>query len=156
VKRNRCTVLVPAFASLIGGAACGAGVQNPGAQVRSPLEALNAAGHASTTSEIGLADLRKVQGTTAADAVRQLRPEFMRGGRRTNDASPPTPSVYVDGRHAGGVDVLSLIPLTPVVGILYLDAVAAKSLFGSYCPCEGGVVYVRTKSRRDLSEQVAK
>jgi hypothetical protein len=53
--------------------------------------------------------------------------------------------VYVNGRYAGGANVLSLIPLRVLIEIRYLDAVAAKSLFGSYCPCDAGAILVRTR-----------
>jgi hypothetical protein len=33
-----------------------------------------------------------------------------------------------------------------IVEIRYLDAVAAKELFGSYCPCDAGAIHVRTRS----------
>jgi hypothetical protein len=53
--------------------------------------------------------------------------------------------VYVNARYAGGADVLSLIPLRVLIEIRYLDAVAAKAMFGSYCPCDGGAILVRTR-----------
>ena len=92
-------------------------------------------------------ELRLVSGRTAADAVRQLRPEFLRvAPTRTINGQPVLPSVYLDGRPAGGLDALGTIPLLPVVEIRYVTAVAAKSVFGSYCDCAGGVIVVRTRA----------
>jgi hypothetical protein len=54
------------------------------------------------------------------------------------------PSVYLDGRFAGGPEALGRIPLAVVIEIRYLIAMAAKSEFGSYCPCDAGVILVRT------------
>jgi hypothetical protein len=139
--------LALASASLISAAACGPAIHRPGASSGAPLEAFDPPRDGSRRDQIVLGDLAKVHGTTAADAVRQLRPEFLRaGGRRMSQpASPATPSVYVNGRHAGGADVLSLIPLRTLVEIRYVDAVAAKGLFGSYCPCEAGAILVRIR-----------
>src|SRR6478609_912363 len=49
-------------------------------------------------------DLKAVQGTSAADAVRELRPEFLTP--RGHPAAPARPSVYVNGHYTGESDVL--------------------------------------------------
>lgn len=143
-SRNIVPALVPL---LLAAAACGPAIQRPAAKSRAPLEAFEPPRDGRTGDQIVLGDLAKVHGTTAADAVRQLRPEFLRaGGRRlTPPGSPVSPSVYVNGRYAGGTDVLSLIPLRVLIEIRYVDAVAAKGLFGSYCPCDAGAILVRTR-----------
>jgi hypothetical protein len=144
-RESRIRALALAALLLASAAACGPAIHSSAA-VGSRREPADPAGQESAGDQIGPAQLLKVQGTTAADAVRQLRPEFLRAGRRANDATPSqAPSIYADGRYAGAVDVLSLIPLRLVTGIRYLDPVAAKSLFGSFCPCGGGVIYVRTR-----------
>lgn len=98
--------------------------------------------------QIPMSELRAVQGATVADAVRQLRPEFLRTSpQRTIGGQPMMPSVYLDGRPAGTLDVLHTIPLAPVTDIQYLPPITAKSMFGSYCACDGGVILVRTASR---------
>lgn len=143
---SRNIVLALASVWLVGAVACGPAVRHPSTSSRAPLEAFEQ-GTGSTGDEIVLGDLAKVRGTTAADAVRQLRPEFLRaGGRRmSHPASSATPSVYVNGRYAGGADALSLIPLGVLIEIRYLNAVAAKGMFGSYCPCDGGAILIRTR-----------
>lgn len=92
-------------------------------------------------------DLSKVQGETALDAIRQLRPEFLHlTSRRVNGAAaPPAPSVYENDKYAGGVDVLNLIPIRVVVEIRRVEPVEAKSLFGASCQCDGGIILVRTQ-----------
>jgi hypothetical protein len=144
-SRNIVLALAPLW--LVGAVACGPAVRHPGASSRAPLEAFEPLGDGRAGDRIVPGDLAKVRGTTVADAVRQLRPEFLRaGGRRmSHPASPATPSVYVNGRYAGGGDVLGLIPLSVLIEIRYLDAVAAKGVFGSYCPCDGGAILVRTR-----------
>lgn len=91
-------------------------------------------------------DLSKVQGVTALDAVRQLRPEFLRttGRRVTTGAVTPPPAVYENEKYAGAVDVLNLIPIAVVVEIRRLGPVEARTMFGPACSCEGGVILVRT------------
>jgi hypothetical protein len=95
---------------------------------------------------IGPQELQRVDGTTALEAVRQLRPEFLRGHARSRQTGQPNrPAVYINTRHEGGVDVLGTIPLVSVVEIRYLDPVMAKGLFGSYCSCEAGVIQLRVR-----------
>lgn len=144
---SRNIVVALASAWLVGAAACGSAVHRPGTSSRTPVEVFEPPRDGSTGDQIGLGDLAKVRGTTAADAVRQLRPEFLRaGGRRMSlSASTATPSVYVNGRYVGGADALGLIPLRVLTEIRYLDAVAAKGVFGSYCPCDAGAILVRTR-----------
>lgn len=100
----------------------------------------------SRSDRITASELEGLAGT-AADAVRRLRPEFLRGPEVTTDLSgaPGSPSVYVNGRYSGDASVLRLIPLRIVTEIRHLDPVAAKSILGSYCDCNGGVILVRTE-----------
>ena len=102
-----------------------------------------------TANQILAADLREVQGYTAADAVRQLRPSFLRFRlAKSMSSGPVLPSVFLDGRFAGGIDVLSSIPIAPVLEIRYVAASEAKSLYGSYCACDAGIIAVRTRVGR--------
>ena len=88
-----------------------------------------------------------VQGITALDVVREHRPEFLRvTNRRSNTRSaPPAPAVYENGRYLGSVDLLSTIPLAALLEIQRLDPVDARNQFGPSCPCDGGVLHVRTR-----------
>jgi hypothetical protein len=99
------------------------------------------------SDQILASELATFRGTTLAEAIRQLRPEFLRTSpTRTITGKPALPTVYLDGRPAGGLDVLGTIPLAPVVEIRFVTAMAAKSVYGSYCACDGGVILVRTRA----------
>jgi len=93
---------------------------------------------------ISAGDLSSVPATSALDAVRRLRPEFLTPTDRRS-GRPVSPSVYQNDRYIGGVDQLELIPLAPLVEIRWLSAVEAKNVYGSYCACDNGVIAVRTK-----------
>jgi hypothetical protein len=95
-----------------------------------------------SSDRLGGKDFKAVQGTSAADAVRELRPEFLMP--RGQPAGPARPSVFVNGQYTGEADVLGLIGLAEVMEIRYVSAMAAKSQFGSQCRCDGGVILVRT------------
>lgn len=91
-------------------------------------------------------DRVSVHGSTALDVVREHRPEFLRITNRRSGitSAPPGPAVYENGRYLGGVDVLSTIPLAALLEIQRIDPVDARNLFGPSCPCDGGVLHVRT------------
>ncbi len=131
-------------ASLFSTAACGSATARPDARPRAPRSTIELPTGGSIRDHIGGVELRSVSGTTG-DAIRMLRPEFLRGrDQRSAGGSTSTPAIYVNGRYAGEVNVLELIPLTVVLDIYYMGAIAAKSMFGSHCPCDQGVVFVRT------------
>ena len=94
---------------------------------------------------ISTAEITQVpEGKSALDIVRRLRPEFLKASdRRYGEAV--TPSVYENDKYLGGVEQLEMIPIAPLVEIRRLSAVEAKSVYGSYCKCDGGVIVVRTK-----------
>ena len=94
---------------------------------------------------ITLGELRKVEGFTALDAVRRLRPEFLQSTEAPAALSRTGPSVYENGHYSGGIEQLAEIPLGLVVDVQRLSFVEAKNLFGVTCRCEGGVISVRTK-----------
>ena len=132
-------------ASLFSTAACRAVTTRPDVRSVPPLGAVEPPPGGSRSDRITALELTSVSGTTA-DAVRKLRPEFLRAPdqRTSSGESATTPSVYVNGRYAGEASVLELIQLNVVLEIRYIGALAAKSMFGSYCPCDQGVIFVRT------------
>ena len=133
------------MASLISTAACGAAATRTGARPRPQPGAVELPTGVSIRDRISAAELKSVGGTTA-DAVRVLRPEFLRARDPHSGAgeSETTPSIYVNGRYAGEAHVLALIPLDVVVEVYYVGAIAAKGMFGSHCPCDRGVIFVVT------------
>lgn len=95
-------------------------------------------------------EFTQVRGASAADAIRQLRPQFLRISQRgPARLSPQPPAVYVNGQHVGGIEALEIIGIRTVEEIRHLDATAAKTMFGSYCPCDGGIILVQRR-RREL------
>ena len=130
-------------------AACASSVQTLGLSPEPLAGSEEPRGIARTDNQILAADFRDVQGHTAADAVRQLRPSFLRSRGVTRMGSGPVfPAVFLDGRFAGGIDVLSTIPIAPVLEIRYVSASEAKSQYGSFCACDAGIIAVRTRVDR--------
>jgi len=93
-------------------------------------------------------ELRALDANTVAEAIRQLRPEFLQTAPSQQvGVRAASPAVYVDNRLAGGLDVLAAIPLAFVSEIRRFSPLSAKTTFGSYCECQGGVIVVTTISR---------
>ncbi len=82
--------------------------------------------------------------STAYDAVRHLRPQFLRnrGATSIRTAQPDPLIVYLNGVSAGGVDVLTRIPATDIQSIRYLNGRDATTRFGT--GHGGGVLEVTT------------
>ena len=129
-----------AVTAIVGTSACAGATAGRERRSRSDASEFLTTGRRS--DRLGAKDFRVVKGTSAADAVRELRPEFlMPHGKQTALARA---TVYVDGQYTGEPDVLALISLREVREIQYVGAIAAKSQFGSQCHCDGGVILVRT------------
>lgn len=83
--------------------------------------------------------------TTAYEAVRQLRPEFLRsrGVQSIRSGSPEEPVVYVNGVRAGGLAALQRIMAMDVQLVRHVDARDATTRYGT--GHAGGVIEVTTK-----------
>jgi hypothetical protein len=92
--------------------------------------------------------------TTTAAGVRQLRPNFLQGMRAMTGTgmADVAPSVYLNGGYVGGVDALDAIGLDAVEEIRLIRPAQAHDFWGSSCPCNGGVILVRTKRDSRLNE----
>jgi hypothetical protein len=88
-------------------------------------------------------DLQAVKAMTTLDAVRQLRPDFLRVSSRA-DRNATAPAVYVNGMLAGGLLWLESIQLAEVREITFFHPMEARFRFGPTCPCDGGIVAVQT------------
>lgn len=99
---------------------------------------------------ITAAELHGVAAANTAEAVRRLRPSFVRSNPIPGnfDGATATPSVYVDGTYLGGLETLELVHLDEVTEIRFIRANAAKNWWGSSCPCAVGVIQVRTTHGR--------
>ena len=106
-------------------------------------------GSQSSAKHLGRADLASVQGNTVAEAVLQLRPEWLRpnpsSGRPQEDQRA---SVYIDGTRAGGTDELRLVPLATAIDLQFFSPSAAWDRFGPLCRCPSGVILVVTRPSR--------
>jgi outer membrane cobalamin receptor len=75
-----------------------------------------------------------------------LRPDFLRGtpARTESGMVNVRPSVFLNGSHVGGLEALETIALDAVEEIRFIRTAQAQAFWGSYCPCTGGVIHVRT------------
>ena len=96
-------------------------------------------------SVITAEELASVEGPGTVDAVRRLRPAFLRGSVRTSRASPEI-AVYVDDRYDGDVTSLETIPVRVIRQIVFLEPVEAHVRFGPRCPCGSGALLVTTRA----------
>lgn len=74
---------------------------------------------------IGSEELQEVLDLNAYEAVRRLRPAWLRS--RTTDG----PSVYVDGMRGGGMDDLRTLDTADIQEIRFLSASDATTRFGT-------------------------
>lgn len=80
------------------------------------------------------------------EAVRRLRPEWMRASPSARQsAEPGSASVYTRDTYVGGLEALRLIPIGVVEEMRYLTPTAARSWLGMFCRCAGGVIVVTTR-----------
>ena len=101
-------------------------------------------GSASSSDVLTAEDLRDVPVTTVYDAIRRLRPTWLRvrSAPTTGNPVPERPVVYVDGVRAGTVGILRDMRREHVVRIEYLDPSDATNRFGT--GHTGGALLVTT------------
>ena len=127
-------------------AACGPAIA---ASASTPYEqrALAPVGRQSSSDRVARSELAPLSELTFEEALRRLRPEWLRPSPTTRQASEPgVASVYVNDAYVGGLDALRLIPMDAVTDARYLTPSAARSWFGMFCPCAGGVILVSTRT----------
>ena len=76
--------------------------------------------------------------TSAYDLIRRLRPAMLSSREsvspdRTHQLSPDAPgvSLYIDGVHVGGLDMLSTIPARSITSIRRISSATASAQFGA-------------------------
>ncbi|HET7275053.1 MAG TPA: hypothetical protein VFI91_07715 [Longimicrobiaceae bacterium] len=69
--------------------------------------------------------------TTALDAVRKLRPGWLRTRGVTSTSTSSEIAVYLDGIRAGGPSFLRSLPSTSVTSMEFLDASSATQRWGT-------------------------
>ena len=102
----------------------------------------------SSSQTLTAAELLTANVTTTSEGIRRLRPEFLRPLLTPTPAGTIArthPSVYLNGVYVGGPEVLEGISLDIVDEIRFVSASHAKDWWGSSCPCDAGVIAVRTK-----------
>ena len=91
--------------------------------------------------ELGLAGVVSLQ-----DALNRVRPEFLRRNvipGTHGDLAPP--SIYMNGRYVGALDVLDLVQVIEVAEVRYVRPTTALVVYGAACACSGGVIDVTTR-----------
>lgn len=109
--------------------------------------ALAPVGRQSSSDHVAPQELATVTDGNLEDALRRIRPEWMRPSPTTRQAAEPgLASVYLNDAYAGGLDALRLIPIEAVTSARYLTPTAARSWFGMFCRCNGGVILISTRT----------
>lgn len=81
-----------------------------------------------------------------ADAVEQLRPDWLRPGPTTRiDGESPSAALYVNDVPSGDVSGLRAIPTATTIDVRLLSASEAWARFGPSCRCPAGALLVRTR-----------
>ena len=102
-------------------------------------------GRQSPSDRLARQDLASITELSLDEAVRRLRPEWLRvSPSARQSAEPGSASVYANDSYVGGLEALRLIPVGAVEEMRYLTPSAARSWFGMFCPCAGGVILVTT------------
>ena len=90
--------------------------------------------------------------TSAYDLIRRLRPAMLISrdpsvsADRRQQLSPDAPgvSLYIDGVHVGGLDILSTIPARSVTSIRRISAATASTQFGA--GLSAGAIVITTEA----------
>lgn len=81
-------------------------------------------------SVIERAEIAENNHTNALEAVRSLRPHWLRKRGSLSIRNEPEIAVYFDGVRAGGPDALTQVPVINIQRIRYYDASEAQFKFG--------------------------
>lgn len=101
---------------------------------------------ASRRNEITRTELEETMVDHVMDAVRLLRPQWLRARPMRTPGNPePTVGVVVDGRVQGTLEDLAQIPISEVARIQFLNAGDATIRFGT--GYTGGAIVVTTRGR---------
>lgn len=76
-------------------------------------------------------ELSQTHATDAYEAIRILRPAWLRQRGQASVTQPSTVMVYVDNVQMGGPEVLRNIPITNITDLQYLDASSATQRWGT-------------------------
>jgi hypothetical protein len=97
---------------------------------------------------VGRADVLAFQAQSLGDALRHLRPDWLRANPAVRGPGENTRAVvYTNDVLSGDLNALEMIPATVVDDVRLLTASQARVQFGPTCRCAAGVILVST--RRD-------
>lgn len=90
-------------------------------------------------------EIHRTSAVTAYDAVRQLRPEWLRRRGRSSiqNATAEVLVIYLDGARVGTLQMLRSISVGSILDIRHLDASDATTRFGT--GHAGGALLIRTR-----------
>jgi GDP-D-mannose dehydratase len=91
-------------------------------------------------------EISRSNASTAFEAIRQLRPEYLRtrGAQSVQNPSAEYAVVYVNGVRAGDLGMLHSIRATDIQEVRYMNASEATTRYGT--GHAGGVIEVRTRT----------
>jgi hypothetical protein len=132
--------------ALLVSSGCTAAILHP---IDSPLDAtLMIAAHGeSSGNHVPHAELLPLQEISIDEALRQIRPEWLRVNASSRaTVEPARASVYVDDLYVGELDALRLIPVSAVTDLRFLAPSVARDRLGPGCHCSAGVILVMTRT----------
>lgn len=90
-------------------------------------------------------EIERTAAVSAYDAVRQLRPEWLRRRGRSSmqNANAEVLVIYLNGLRLGNVQTLNSVAVGSILEIRHLDATDATTRFGT--GHAGGALLIRTK-----------
>ena len=94
-------------------------------------------------SRIAREELVETNVQTLDEAIRVLRPNWLRGRGQNSFSAPQQAVVYVDDLRRGGPEYLSRINTADVLSVEFIGALTAQQRFGE--DHTGGAVLVRTR-----------
>ena len=134
IRRRRIPRLLARTLTLASVVACGAG----GAGSVGAGNSSSPTPTRSSASFLLSEDLRKTDALNLGDAIKRLRPQWLRRSNATQanttglSTSPAEPFVvWIDQSRAGGIEVLDQVPLTSVRSVQYFSPSEAQARFGT-------------------------
>ena len=114
-----------------------------GCLARSPVPAAAAIRRESSRYALGQPELSTSAAVNAEEAIRALRPEWLRANPTLRHAEQAERAVvYVGYMYLGDLDALRLIQRAEVSSIQYLTPMEARGRFGPTCRCSAGAILI--------------
>lgn len=99
--------------------------------------------HDSSRYSLGPTELGASRASNAEEAIRRVRPEWLRANPTLRHGEPAAHAVvYVGDSYLGELDVLRLVQTAEISAIRYLTPMEARGRFGPSCGCGAGAIVV--------------